>query len=64
VPASELDEAICRFRRRRKGEAGRTPRALADSDRSLTLEQAKRDRNIRTIEAPSALNRRVMIAEM
>ena len=64
ILASALDEAICRFSRRRKGEAGRAPRALADSDPSFTLKQAKRDRNIRTIEAASALNRGVMIAEM
>jgi hypothetical protein len=64
VLASDLDKAICRFSRRRKGEAGRAPGALANSDRSVTLEQAKRDRNIRTIEAASALNRGIMIAEM
>jgi hypothetical protein len=62
--AGDLGEAICRFRRRRKGEAGRAPRALADSNRPFTLEQAERGRNIGAIEATSALNRGVMIAEM
>jgi hypothetical protein len=64
VPASDFGEVICRFSRRREGEAGRAPGALADSDRSLTLEQTECDRNIRTIEPASALNRGVMIAEM
>ena len=37
---------------------------MADSDPSFALKQAKRDRNIRTIETASALNRGVMIPEM
>jgi hypothetical protein len=64
MPTRDLDETIGRFRRRHKGEAGRPPGALADSNCSFTLEQSKRSRHLGTVEAAAALHRCVVVPEM
>src|SRR5205823_13366604 len=57
------EQSLCRFRRWREGEAGRTPGALANAHRALALEQIERCGDVGTGKAAAALQRSEIVAD-